>query len=352
MSSFSTLKLRIKGNTSWLNKLAKEVNFVWNYCNDLSFKIFKNRGSFLSYFDICKYLVGYEGKLLCQSVKEVGKEYVFKRRQFRKNKLRWRSYKSLGWVPFKNQDLKYRRNLLSYHGHKFKVWDSYNLVDYRLRSGSFNQDSRGRWYLNIVVEDKESTNNPTQEIGIDLGLKDLATLSTGEKLENPQFYKKSEEKLAKAQRAKKKKQVRNIHVKIKNQRKDYLHKASTKLTKENSLIVVGDVKSSKLTKTKMAKSVNDVSWFAFKQMLKYKAIRHSAKYLEVNESWTTQTCNVCKNRTGPKGLEGLGIREWVCLDCGSVHDRDTNSAINILRLGHQALAEGAIVNNKEMSNVK
>lgn len=344
-----TLKFRIKGNTKWLEELAKEVNFVWNYCNNLNFYMIKNHRKWLSWFDMNRYLKGctkLDGglKLYYNGVQHVAKNYVEKRNQFKKLKLRYRCKKSLGWVPLTKRCIKFVGDALSYHGHKFKVWNSYNAKNYNpIDNGSFNQDSKGNWYLNLVVEDQPKECTSTQEVGIDLGFKDLATLSTGEKIENPQFYRKTEEKLAKAQRARKKKLVRNLHNKIKNQRKDFLHKASTKIAKENKLIVVGNVNSSKLAKTTMAKSVNDVSWYAFKQMLKYKAIRHSATYLEVNESWTTQTCNVCKNRTGPKGLEGLGIREWVCCDCGSVHDRDTNSAINTLRLGHQALAEGASI---------
>ena len=343
---YITLKFRIKGRTRWLDNLVEEVNFVWNYCNNLSFYMIKNHRRWLSWFDFCKYLKGSTSdgglNIHSHSVQQIAKEYFEKRKNLRRVKLRYRGIKSLGWLPFTNQSLTLRNNTFFYTKHAINVFGKIplNMV---IKCGSFNQDSKGNWYLNLVVEDQPKECTSTQEVGIDLGLKDLATLSTGEKIENPQFYRKTEEKLAKAQRARKKKLVRNLHNKIKNQRKDFLHKASTKIAKENKLIVVGNVNSSKLAKTTMAKSVNDVGWYAFKQMLKYKSIRHSATYLEVDESWTTQTCNVCKNRTGPKGLEGLGIREWVCCDCGSVHDRDTNSAINILRLGHQALAEGASI---------
>jgi len=102
--------------------------------------------------------------------------------------------------------------------------------------------------------------------------------------------------------------------------------------------VVGNVSSSKLTQTNMAKSVNDAGWALFKNLLSYKAIARKVVYCEVSEHLTTQTCSRCGALGGPKGRKGLGIREWVCDECGAIHDRDVNAALNILRLGHQSLA--------------
>ena len=110
---------------------------------------------------------------------------------------------------------------------------------------------------------------------------------------------------------------------------------SNKLIRENCLIVVGNVNAGNLAKTKMAKSVLDAGWSTFRSMLNYKASRHSALYLEVDEKFTTQTCSACGLRpeSRPRGIAGLGIREWVCSDCGVLHDRDINAAQNILKLG-------------------
>ena len=115
--------------------------------------------------------------------------------------------------------------------------------------------------------------------------------------------------------------------------------------RENKLIVVGDVSSSKLVKTKMAKSVYDAGWHMFKTMLEYKARRHNATFKVVNEAWTSQACSACGSRTceqRPKGIAGLGIRDWRC-DCGVLHDRDVNASLNILSLGleHQPLVGGS-----------
>ncbi len=116
---------------------------------------------------------------------------------------------------------------------------------------------------------------------------------------------------------------------------------SRKLVNENATIFVGDVSSQKLVKTKMAKSVLDAGWGQFKTMLGYKCANAGVVFEVINESYTTVTCSVCKKRTGPRGLEGLRIRAWLCEECGTFHAcRDTNAAINILALGHERLAVG------------
>jgi IS605 OrfB family transposase len=180
----------------------------------------------------------------------------------------------------------------------------------------------------------------TSEVGIDLGLKELATLSTGEKIEAKQFYRDLEPALASAQRAGKKKRVKAIHAKIKNRRKDFLHKESTRLVRENGAIFVGNVNASALAKTKMAKSVLDAGWSAFRTMLAYKAMAQQVWFDVVNEAFSTQICSECDALSGPKGITDLGIREWVCWECGMHHDRDVNSAKLILRAGHRTLAGG------------
>ena len=98
----------------------------------------------------------------------------------------------------------------------------------------------------------------------------------------------------------------------------------------------------KLTKTKMAKSVNDTGFSAFKTMLKYKCENAGTWFVEVSENYTTQICSCCGeiSANSPKGRANLGIREWTCAKCGTWHDRDVNASKNILRLGHQTLAGG------------
>lgn len=214
------------------------------------------------------------------------------------------------------------------------MWDSYGLSDYKLRSGSFNEDSRGRWYFNVVVDVKKpEPSKGKSSVGVDLGLKEFATFSDGFKVEAQRLYRDLEPKLAIAQRSKNAKKVKSIHAKIANRRKDFLLKLSTRVVAEYGVIFVGNVSSKSLVKTTMAKSVLDSGWGIFRSMLTYKGNDAGCVVREVNEAFSTQDCSKCHDRGGPKGRSGLGIRAWRCVVCGSDHDRDVNAARNILFRG-------------------
>lgn len=351
MTHIKTLKVRVKDkHAKQLNKMANSVNFVWNYINELSHRSIKERSVFLSGYDLHPYTKGANKELglHSQTVQRIASEYVTRRNQFKKSKLRWRKSRgtgrSLGWVPVNTGTASWKNGQVYHNGHYFNVWDSYGLSQYKFRSGSFNEDARGRWYFNVAVEVDVEILKGRDQIGIDLGLKDIATCSDGNKLEENHFYRELEKKLKVAQRSKNKKRVRNIHAKIKNRRKDALHKFSRQLVNRSGMIVVGNVSSKKLVKTKMAKSVLDAGWSMLKTMLKYKCAHAGVVFEEVNEAYTTQTCSCCGTipASSPKGRAGLRIREWTCVECGSTHDRDINAAKNILALGHERLAGGIL----------
>jgi IS605 OrfB family transposase len=339
-----TLKVRVRDkHAPVLREWSRSVNFVWNYVNELSERSIREHGRFLSAYDIHPYTVG-SGKLLglhSQTVQGVTEEYVTRRKQFKKLRLNWRrsggAKRSLGWVPFKVGAAVWKNGQVVFNKQHFKVWDSYGLADYKFRSGSFNEDARGRWYFNVVVQVERKLSPGFESIGIDLGLKTTATCSDGVKLESGRFYRDLENKLGVAQRACNKPRVRAIHAKIANRRKDALHKFSNALVARCATIVVGDVNSLKLAKTKMAKSVLDAGWGQLKTMLEYKCDHAGIVFKVVSERNTTQTCSGCKKLpdSRPRGIAGLGIREWTCSECGVTHDRDVNAAKNILALGQE-----------------
>ena len=346
-----TLKLRIKDqHCKVLNQMASEVNYVWNYVNDLCFKNLQRKQQFLSAYDIAKYTKGTskECHLHSQTVQAVTEEFVIRRKQFKKAKLKWRvsnkksARRSLGWIPFKKVAVKYANGYVQYGKYQFKLWDSYGLSKYQIKTGSFVKDSRGRWYVCLVVDNvPQIKSHGKTSIGIDLGLKDLATCSDGVKLKAPKIYRQYEQKLGIAQRAKNKKRVKAIHAKIKYIRQNMLHQFSHKLVTKHAAIFVGNVNAKALAQTKLAKSVLDASWSMFRIMHKYKCENAGVWFEEVNEAYTTQTCSCCGSRySSPKGRAGLGIREWQCMECGILHDRDINSALNILALGHERLGGG------------
>ena len=362
-----TLKLRIKDKyTDQLNRLSGSVNFVWNYVNDLSYKYLQKTGKFFSAYDLNDYTKG-SGELLglhSQTIQAINETHAKSRKQFKKAKLNWRTNnpnskrKSLGWLPFKKSAIKHlatrqsgKKGLKSTlqlslaKGQKLilDLWDSYNLSLYQINTCELVQDSRNRWYACITVKEYPKTQCGTGSIGIDLGLKDSATASNGDKLTIKQTQKWAK-KLAIAQRAKNKQRVKAIHAKIKNTRLDLIHKFTTQLVKDNALIMVGDVKSRSFTnkKTKLAKSTYDAGWFELKRQLEYKC-KHAGCRLEiVNESYTTQICSCCRqiDSNSPKGRAGLRLREWACAKCGTWHDRDINASKNILAVGLDRLAGG------------
>src|ERR1700674_5269709 len=323
-TAIRVLRLRVKDkHAKWLCGLAREVNTVFNYCNELSVKVFERERRFLSGFDFWPFLKGVTRgdcalHLPVQAVQEIAEEYARRRRQHRKVRLAWR--KSGGA----------RRSL---------------------------EDSRGRWYLNVCVPRAQRAgderNKPSvasildrsvPSLGIDLGLRTFAAF-TDEALppiEAERFYRDLEPALARAQRAGHRNRTRAIHAKIANRRKDFLHKLSTRLVKAYGAISVGNVNASALAKTRMAKSVLDAGWSTFRTMLLYKCDDAGVWFDEVDEAFSTQTCSVCNSRAGPKGRKNLGIRGWQCTVCGAIHDRNVNAAHNILVAGHRRLAEGIL----------
>lgn len=344
-----TVKIRLRDkHAAGLRRQARAVNVVWNFCNETQKKAAQARRKWLSVFDLMKLTAG-AGKELdlhAHTIQRVCRAYDDARKTQKRAWLRWRGRRSLGWLPFNTSHVLFDGEAFVFRGVRYEPMHLRECLKAGMRfgAGSLNADARGHWYINVPVEVQRGEPNVANAIGIDLGLKTLATLSTGEKIEMPRFYRDSEQTLAKAQRARKTKRARAIHVKARNRRKDFLHKASAALCEEYGTIIVGDVSPSKLAKTTMAKSVYDAGWAGFKIMLSYKAMRHGGRMIEVSEAYSSQVCSTCGSlpASRPRGIADLGIRVWTCDGCGTLHDRDVNGARNILRVGLDTLAAGAL----------
>ena len=345
-----TYRYRLKDRSAKkrLREHAYAVNQVWNYAvaqqrdTEARYKAGAKPRRWASHFDLQKLCkgVGQELGLHQQSVGGVCRDFA-KARDKLKHAPRFRSSfgtkRALGWVPFEGQSRQIDGNSVIYLGKCYRWFGNKRRpLPETAKGGAFVEDALGRWWVcfHVEVPDREIIGNG--EIGIDLGLKTLATLSDGEKLENLRHRATWAQRLAAAQRARNKRRVSAIHAKIANARKDHLHKITTTLARSNALIVVGNVNAKRLAKTRMAKSVLDAGWSTFRSFLRYK----SPGYVEVDERFTTQTCCECGSIAGPKGYAGLNERRWVCDGCGASHDRDVNSAINILRLGRSASPRG------------
>jgi putative transposase len=330
--------------------MSRAVNFVWNYCNDLSLQIFRRERRFASGIEIQRYLNGAskEGLEIGSAVfQQIVEEYATRRRQHRKVKLRWRASggarRSLGWIPFKARAVVWRNGQARFQGLHLGVWDSYGLAGYEFGVGCISEYSRGRWYLNVTVKVKPARPGEAKmDLGIDLGLKTFAGFSDEGLLnvEAQRFYLDLEPALATAQRARKKTRVKAIHARIANRRKDFLHQLSTRLARQYGAVIVGKVNASAVAKGQHSKSVLNAGWSTFRTMLRYKCAGAGVWFDEVNEAFSSQTCSCCSARTGPKGVAGLGIREWTCSHCETMHDRDRNAARNILAIRRDRFAGG------------
>ena len=227
-------------------------------------------------------------------------------------------------------------------------------IEGRIISATISHERSGEYYASIPCEVTKPEPLPETEkkVGIDLGLHDLIICSDGEKVEAPKHFSKSEHKLAKEQRKfartqkgsngheKQRIKVARCYQKIKNQRNDFLQKLSTRLINENQVICLEDLSVKSMVKNhKLAKSVSDASFAKFVSMLEYKASWHGRSIVKIGRCYpSTQICKGCgfKN-TSLRGLKGLKVREWICPECGEIHDRDLNASRNILKEGLRIL---------------
>jgi putative transposase len=340
-----TYKFRIKDSNAkkQLALWANTVNFVWNHCKELSTEEYKTKGKTLSGFDLNNKNSGRSKELgiPAQTIQAIGEQFALSAKQHKKIP-KWRSYKhSLGWIPWKATSFRMNDDTIRFNKQFFRVWKSRTLKG-SVKTGSFVQDTRGHWYVCIVCEVPQEPIAPKHtRVGLDLGMKTHITGSTGAQYNRPNTTRKYEERLATAQRANKKRTTTKIHNKIKNIRKDWIHKTTTEIVKLFDTIIVGQVITKQIQKKKPSgfnKNLYDASWFQLKTTLEYKARMLGGNYVEINEAYTTQTCSRCGSRSGPKGTKGLSQRGWKCSECGSFHDRDVNAAQNILLRGLRAIS--------------
>jgi putative transposase len=328
-----TFRYRLK-NPGNLPVLARAVNLVWNYCGDAQEQARRWSKRWPSAFDLIQLTrASRELGIHSDTIAAVCLQFARSRDAFHRRP-RWRkssgSKRSLGWVPFNApRAIRFAGAAVIYLKRRYRLW-LHRPVEGEILTGCFAEDARGRWYLNLQCEVESNLPAGAGEVGIDLGLAALATLSDGTKIDRQRITARYEEKLAIAQRAGRKVRARAIHAKIANVRKDLVHRASHAIAAKYKRIVVVNINASSAARTWLAKSVPDVGWSMFRNLLRYKALRHGASYVEADERWTTQRCSECRALGGPKGIAALGVREWVCTSCGVLHDRDVNAAKNLL----------------------
>jgi len=219
-----------------------------------------------------------------------------------------------------------------------------------------SREPDGRWYVTFSVDAWVPEPLPTagRAVGVDLGVQDFAVTSDGQKIANPRHLERKARNLARYQRrlarcrngstnrAKAKAKVAGAHRKVRNARRDFLHRASTHLVRGNDVIVIEDLAVANMVRDRrLARAIADCGWGEFRRQLEYKCQRFG-RQLVVVDRWypSSKTCSACGHLLAELSL---GTRHWTCPSCGARHDRDVNAAKNILAAGQAVTACGADV---------
>lgn len=207
-----------------------------------------------------------------------------------------------------------------------------------------SRDAAGRWFVSLLCEDTIAPVPATgSAVGLDAGITSLVTLSTGEKVTNPKHERRDRARLAEAQRElsrkakgsanreKARRKVARVHARIADRRRDFLHKLSTRLVRENQTVVIEDLTVRNLLNNgRLARAISDAAWTELRSMLEYKCAWYGRE-LVVIDRWfpSSKLCGTCGTVAAKMPLN---VREWTC-GCGAVHDRDVNAARNTLAAG-------------------
>ena len=235
---------------------------------------------------------------------------------------------------------------------------NYNKIDWskvHIYNITIKKTTTNKYFASLCVEIEETTyiESKFKSCSFDLGLKDFCIFDSGEVIDNPKYYRKTEYRIKKTQRVLskcvkfsknyKKVQVKlaKLHEKIKNQRKDFQHKISRKIVNENQIIVSEDLNVKGMLKNhKLAKSIKDASFGSFCNMIAYKANEQNRQYVKIGTFYpSSKLCHCCGFKY--KGLK-LEERFWTCPECGTYLDRDENAAINILQEGLRILSRNTV----------
>ncbi len=340
------------------------VRFVYNWGRGVSSTASKSGGQKLSYHDLSAMLPDLKKEYpwlgdvssvpIQQSLRHLDKAF----KNFFEGRAKYPTFKK----KQNSQSATYASNAFIWNGKQLILakmnepldihWHRALPKESKPSSVTITKDCANRYFVSILVEDDiPPLPVGNSMVGLDLGIKSMVALSTGETIGNPRFFQKDEKRLAKAQRrhAKKKKGSKNrnkarlkvarIHARINDRRRDYQHKLSTRMVHENQVMCVESLAVKNMVKNHcLAKAISDVGWGEFVRQLEYKSKWYGRTLIKIDRWYpSSKICSACKHVLDSLTLD---IREWVCPQCATVHDRDTNAAVNILAAGLAASACG------------
>ena len=337
--------------------------FVYNWSLEQKIKAYESDGTSLSCYDLSNMLPelkrenGWLKEVNSQSLQQTQKrlDSAFKRFFREKNGFpKFKSRKS----PLQSLQVP-QHYVVDFDANQIRLpkigWVKttlHRLFEGVLKTATVSMTTTGKFFISILVDDGKET--PIKEpfghdstLGLDVGIKDFVTMSNGNKVDNPKFLKSSLQRLKVLQRrvSQKKKgsknrdkakyQVALQHEKITNQRKDFLHKLTTKLVSENQAIAIETLNVTGMMKNHcLAQAIGDVSWSEFFRQLEYKCEWYGKTLLRIGQfEPSSKICSVCGSINHSLKLSD---REWTCAGCGTLHDRDINASINIKKFALQA----------------
>lgn len=355
--------------TELIEKTFGCTRFVYNYFLEQRIQLYEEKGQFINYTEQqnqlptmkkeLEWLKEVDSTSLQMTLRNLDKAfknfYRDKKVGFPKFKSKKNNKKTYS-INYVNNNIEAKKNKIKLPKLKWVTGKVHRIVKGRIISGTISKTTTNKYYVSIIVdiETEEKLPEKNTKIGIDLGLKDFAVFSDGQKIKAPKYLKNSMAQLKREQRKlsrkkkfsnnwyKQKQRLAKVHEKIKNQREDFLHKLSKKIIDENQVIILEDLKVKEMIKDKqLAKEIADASWYKFYTYLEYKGKWYGRTVYKIDQWFpSTKTCHHCGHV-----LEELplNIRQWECPNCHTEKiDRDINASRNILEQGIREIKDNTV----------
>ena len=385
-NKFYTYRFRIYPNTEQISFFQKQMDdnrFVYNFFLERANHLYKQYGVKSNYnsnaaaLTLAKKGFPFLNEVITQSLQQTLMDLEDAFHRFYKKQGGYPNFKKKGVynsikIP---QKFKIIDNSLYIPKVKSPIKVKFHRKVYeQVKSISISKTTSGKYYVNMLVEKFKYSPYISKKVigtstGIDVGIKDFATITTGtdfnnkqsSKIPNPKFLFESMNKLVKLSRQLDRKQhkrtkqdkttssnnyikcknkLSKLYEKITNQRNDFLHKLSSMMVNDSQVITIEDLNIKGMVKNKkLSKSILDVSWYRFREMLEYKSNLYGRQILEVNRFYpSSKTCSIPGCNYIHKDLK-LSERFWTCPICGTVHDRDINASINLFLEGLKQIGQ-------------